>query len=72
MKRPKCKWCGKKVPEERVYAALSRGKEPKYCSDLCRGNALTARYRAGKRRPSCKQPRPLSRTQTVSPTSKRI
>lgn len=49
MKRPKCQWCHKKIPEARVYAALSRGKEPKYCSDTCRQNALTSRYRANKR-----------------------
>lgn len=49
VKRPRCQWCGKKIPEVRVYAALSRGKEPKYCSKTCLGNTLTARYRAGKR-----------------------
>lgn len=50
MKQPKCEWCGKAIPVERVYAARSRGSEPKYCSNTCRGNALTAAYRERKRK----------------------
>lgn len=49
MKRPRCAFCRKAIPTERVYAARSRGKEPKYCSATCKGNAITAAYRARKR-----------------------
>jgi len=43
-----CERCGSAIGEPRIYAALSRGKAPAYCSDVCRNQAKTARARERK------------------------
>jgi hypothetical protein len=43
--------CGKRIPVEKVYAAKSRGMEPRFCSPECR-NRQTSReaYEARKKK----------------------
>lgn len=45
-----CVVCSEPIPIERVYAARSRGLEPKYCSPKCKATASKRRSRARKAR----------------------
>ena len=45
MKAYKCVRCKKTILQQRVYAAKSRGHEPKFCSDPCRYAAGSKSYR---------------------------
>jgi hypothetical protein len=44
-----CEKCGTAIDQPRVYAALSRGRVPTYCSDPCRNQAKAARARERKK-----------------------
>ncbi len=44
-----CQECSLPIPVERIYAARSRGGEPRYCSVVCRTRAARKRYAEAKR-----------------------
>jgi len=45
----RCKDCGNRIDPLRAANALSRGQEPRFCSDLCRDRARLRRYRERKK-----------------------
>jgi hypothetical protein len=47
-KRYRCiaEGCGKTIDQERTFAALSRGVEPRYCSERCKNAEGQRRLRA--------------------------
>ena len=46
MTNPKCAVCATPIPEKRIHAAQSRGANPLYCSERCKGTASMRRARA--------------------------
>jgi len=40
-----CEQCGEPIPPERILAAQTRNREPKYCSIVCRSRAAARRQR---------------------------
>lgn len=43
---PGCTVCSEPIPEDRVYAARSRGVAARYCSERCKTTATRRRQRA--------------------------
>lgn len=49
-KRYRCEECGEQIDERRVLNALTRGVEPRFCSNACRDRSRVRRHREKKRR----------------------